>query len=197
MKNKQEQLSDGELIALLKQGNHDALAEIYQRYWAVLYIQAMKMLQDEELARDIVQEVFIGLWSSRSTLNISSSLSAYLYASVRNKVLNSIRDNQVRSDYIGLFALYLDDHRNTTIELLEEKELLQAIEEIIRNLPPKMREVFELSRKQHLSHRQIAEQLDISEKTVKKQISNALGIMKNKLDKKENLILAVILWNLR
>ncbi|MEJ2883612.1 RNA polymerase sigma factor [Pedobacter sp. GR22-6] len=194
---KQEQLSDQELIALLKQGNHDALAEIYQRYWAVLYIQARKMLQDEELARDIVQEVFIGLWSSLSVLNISSSLAAYLYASVRNKVLNSIRDNQVRSDYIGLFALYLDDHRNTTIELLEEKELLQAIEEIIQNLPSKMREVFELSRKDHLSHKQIAEQLGISEKTVKKQISNALGIMKDKLNKKENLILAVILWNFR
>jgi len=194
---KQEQLSDQELIALLKQGNHDALAEIYQRYWAVLYIQARKMLQDEELARDIVQEVFIGLWSSLSVLNISSSLAAYLYASVRNKVLNSIRDNQVRSDYIGLFALYLDDHRNTTIELLEEKELLQAIEEIIQKLPSKMREVFELSRKDHLSHKQIAERLSISEKTVKKQISNALGIMKDKLNKKENLILAVILWNFR
>lgn len=194
---KYSQLSDQELTVFLKRGEHDALSELYNRYWGVLYIQAHKMLQNEDEAQDVVQEVFISLWSSLQVLKINSSLSAYLFASVRNKVLNLIRNNKVRNDYIDLFALYLDDRQNTTIELLEEKELLIAIEEIIAGLPPKMREVFELSRKGNFSYKQIADKLDISENTVKKQVNNALGILKTKLNKPENFILAVMLWDIQ
>lgn len=197
MKNLHDQLSDSELVDLLKQSNHAALAEIYQRYWAVLFIQARKMLQDDDLARDVTQEIFISLWSSGPELKINSNLSGYLYASVRNKVLNCIRDNKVRTDYIDLFGLYLEQSQNSTTEILEEKELRNTILEIVESLPPKMREVFELSRFQHLTHKEIAGQLNISETTVKKQISNALGVLKTKLGDQDALVLALMLLEFR
>lgn len=191
------ELIDVELTHLLKEGNHAAFAEIYDRHWGRLYIHALKMLKDENEAKDMVQEAFIGLWNNASALNVSSSLSAYLFSSMRNKVLNQIRNNRVRTGYIDLFSHYMDTHNQTVLERMEEKELLSAIEEVIQSLPEKMKEVFELSRKDHLSHKEIAEKLGISDKTVKRQISNALSILRIRLKKPENLILAVLLSQIK
>lgn len=186
---------DSKLLDLLNEGNDAAFTEIYDRYWGILYLHAWKMLQDEVAAKDVVQEVFISLWTRSEELKVTGSLSAYLFVAVRNKVLSLIRNNKVRNDYTGLFSLYIEEHRNTTLEQLHEKELLETIEEVIRSMPEKMRRVFELSRKEYLSHRQIAEQLNISEKTVKRQVSNALQILRTQINKPENLILATLFFN--
>lgn len=184
-----------DLLKALKEGDHAAFTEIYDRYWGILYIHAWKMLRDEAAAKDVVQDVFISLWTKAVTLHVTGSLSAYLFMAVRNKVLNLIRNNKARTDYIGLFSLYIERSRNSTVEQLHEKELLEAIDEVIRSLPDKMRQVFELSRKEYLSHRQIAERLDISEKTVKRQVSNALQILRTRINRPENLILAALFFN--
>jgi RNA polymerase sigma-70 factor (family 1) len=189
--------TDAELIALLKQGDRAAFAEIFDRHWGSLYIHAEKMLHDREEARDIVQEVFISLWDKAGEREITSSLSAYLFSSTRNKVLNLIRDKKTRSGYINLFALYIEGHHNDTLEFIEEKELLGAIEAVIQSLPEKMRKVFELSRKEHLSHKEIAAKLDISDGTVKRQISNALHVLRTELNKPEALILAILLGHIK
>ncbi|HEY9560441.1 MAG TPA: RNA polymerase sigma-70 factor [Anseongella sp.] len=185
--------TDSKLLGLLREGDHAAFTEIYDRYWGILYLHAWKMLRDETVAKDVVQEIFISLWIKSEVLKVTDSLNAYLFKAVRNKVLNLIRNNKVRTDYTGLFSLYIEKHRNTTLEHLHEKELLEAIEEGIRSLPEKMRQVFELSRKEYLSHRQIAKQLNISEKTVKRQVSNALQILRTQINRPENLILTTLL----
>lgn len=187
-------ITDSELIGLLKSGDHASFQVLYERHWGGLYIHALKMLDDEDEAKDVVQEVFIGLWNKKQTLDIKSSPGAYLFSAVRNKVLNLIRDKKTRAGYIDLFSLYIDQHSNEVLEGIQEKELLKAIEEVIQSLPEKMKKIFELSRKEHLSHRDISEKLDISEKTVKRQVSNALHILRDKLDRPENLILALILY---
>jgi len=179
---------EADLLDALKKGDHRAFRELYDRHWGMLYFHAWKMLGDEAEAKDIVQDVFCRLWTHATHIQVKGSLSAYLFAAVRNKVLNLIRDNKVRRTYTEKFASYLEEHRNTTFEKMDEKELLQTIEEVILSLPLKMRRVFELSRKDLLSHRQIAEQLDISEKTVKRQISNALQILRARLNTPEDLL---------
>jgi len=196
MANKQK-LSDPELLRLLKTGDRAAFAEVYDRHWGTLYMHALKMLHDREEAKDVVQEVFIQLWNKAAYLDISSSLSAYLFCSTRNKVLNLIRDKKTRSGYIDLFSLYIEEHHNDTLEYIQEKELLQAIEAVIQSLPEKMREVFELSRKEHLSHKEIAQKLGISDKTVKRQVSNALHILRSELNRPETLILAILLGHIK
>lgn len=173
-------LSDIELVSLLEKGNSEAYAEIYQRYWAVLFRHARKILQNDEEAKDVVQELFAALWTRFSELNLTGSLSAYLYSAVRYKVFDLIDKSKVRDHYFASLEQFIEQEEYTADQALREKELANLIEKEIAMLPNKMREVFELSRKQHLSHKEIAQQMDISAQTVKKQIHNAIKILRPK-----------------
>lgn len=175
------ELSDLDLFALLKKGNKDSYEEIYNRYKILIYLHAYKMLQDEEEAKDMVQELFANLWSQRAELKIESSLSGYLYKAVRNRVLDRIARAKVEQRYIESLQNFAQTQTYFTDHLVREKELKALIEKEIATLPTKMRLVFELSRKEHLSHREIADKLQISEATVKKQINNALKVLRVRL----------------
>ena len=177
--------TDAELVNLLKVGNEQAFAEIYQRYRGALFLHAYRMLQDEEEARDIVQAMFGAVWAGRETLTIRSTLDAYLYGAIRNRILKFIAHQKVMAKYTDSLSAFVEEGVATTDERLREKELIRLLEKEIAALPPRMREVFELSRNGLLSHKQIAEQLAISDKTVKKQVNNAIRILRLKI----NLIL--------
>jgi len=170
-----------ELILRLKAGDVNTFRTIYNEHWAAVYYQIFRVLKDEEDTKDIVQEVFSSLWIHRENLLDKTNLSAYLYVQARNRVLNVIASQKVRSNYLISIAQYADSPCNITEELLDSEELLKRVQQEIDRLPPKMREIFELSRKDDLSHREIAERLHISPETVKKQIKNALKILKPRL----------------
>jgi RNA polymerase sigma-70 factor (family 1) len=174
-------LTDPQLLDLIKSGNEEAFDEIYERYWGIIYLHVFRMLADEDDAKDLVQEVFITLWVKKDNIEFSTNLAGYLYVTARNKVINTIRQSKVQKNYLISLSQFAGAHSNITLDQLNEKDLAEAIEREVRNLPYKMREVFELSRKQNLSHKEIALHLDISDKTVKKQISNALKILKLRL----------------
>lgn len=182
---------DKELMILLKSGSHAAFAEIYDRYWGLMYVHALKMLGDEDEAKDIIQELFITLWTKGPELELKNSLSGYLYVSVRHKILNRIRQQKTGSSFIHALALYISENENSFLPQLHEKELSAVIEKEIEKLPSKMRRIFEMSRKEYLSHKEIAEALDISDKTVKKQISNALKILKMNQEILQRIIAAI------
>jgi len=173
--------SDQELIDLLKSGDQAAFTEIYNRYKNLLYIHIFKRLGDREETKDIIQELFSLLWHKRNELTLNASLSGYLYKSVRNRLINVIAHKKVQTSYLTSLQSVADQNSASTDSLLRENELMKLIDKEIAELPPKMREVFELSRKDNLSHKEIAAQLGISEKTVKKQVNNALKILRVKL----------------
>ena len=174
--------TDQELLDGLKSGDQAAFAEIYERYWKLMYFHALKMLGDEDDAKDLVQELFTSVWARAENIPFNTNLSGYLYITARNKIINLIQQKNVRRDYLSALASFADEASNGTIEQIDEKELLLLVEKEIQALPHKMRRVFELSRKEYLSHKEIASQLDISDKTVKKQIGYAIRMIKLKLD---------------
>lgn len=173
--------SDQKLVALLKEGKQAAFTEIYDRYWASMYMHVYKMLRDKEEAKDLLQDMFSLLWIKSSELKVETKLSGHLYISARNRVFNLIQKNKVKSDYLSSVAAFLSEAGTETIEKLNEKDLINAIEAEIQNLPTKMREIFELSRKENLTHKEIAEKLNLSDQTVRKQVQNALRILRPKL----------------
>jgi RNA polymerase sigma-70 factor (ECF subfamily) len=171
--------TDPQLLNLLRSGDGMAYTEIYDRYALVLLGHAYNKMRDREEAKDVVHEVFIALWAKRESLHIDY-LAGYLFRSVRNLILNQIAHQAVQEKFIlsmEKFAASNDipDH------LVREKQLMAIIGREIAALPPKMREVFVLSRKEHLSHKEIADLLGISEQTVSKHITNALKILRVKL----------------
>lgn len=174
-------LNDNELAELLIKGDEPAFAEVYQRYWTIMYMHALKMLKNEEDTRDVVQELFTTLWTKRESMTSGVNLSGYLYISVRNKVLDLIEQKRVRSNYLDSFTLYMEEHSNKTLEDIAEREMMQALDLEIQQLPPKMKMIFEMRVKQHKTYKEIADELAISDKTVKKQVSNAIKIIKPRL----------------
>lgn len=175
------QFSDFELILRLKEDDESAFTEIYERYKWVLYSHAYKKLKNREEAKDVIQELFSGLWTKRNVINLNANLSGYLYTAMRNKVLNVIAHQQVADKYIDSLEAYTSQNSFLTDHLIREKQLAMQIEQEIDSLPPRMKALFLLSRKEYLSHREIACKMEISEETVKRQMKNALKTLRLKL----------------
>ncbi|MFB2118862.1 RNA polymerase sigma factor [Parapedobacter sp. 2B3] len=172
-------LTDEVLADLVKEQDTYAYTELYQRYWGALHRFCHRLLRDEAQATDTVQDVFVHFWENAPQLELRFSLSSYLYGAARNQVIRYIRKEKVKASYLS--QLDLSEGEFMTDEPLRVAELEKLVEQEIENLPPRMREVFELSRKAYLSHKEIADRLDISEGTVKKQVSNALRLLRAKL----------------
>jgi RNA polymerase sigma-70 factor (family 1) len=170
--------SDAELAAFFKEGNRHAFAEIFERYNDVLFAHAYNKLRNKEEARDIVQDVFVRFWNKREQIELKSNLSGYLYVMVRNSIFSLISHKNVVTYYATSFNQFKYEAEAITDHLVREKQLAAIIAAEIAALPPRMREVFELSRKENLSNRQIAERLGLSEFTVADQIKKALRVLR-------------------
>jgi RNA polymerase sigma-70 factor (family 1) len=173
-------LHDNELATLLKEGNHSAYTELYNRYFRLLFVHAYKRLKDQEQAKDIVQEFFVSLWDKRDAIVLRSSLEGYFFTAINNRIVDHFLHLEVQGKYVASFAGFLSTEQVKTDYLVREKQLAELIDKEIDQLPPKMREIFQLSRKHNLSHKEISERLSISEKTVDRQVSNALFRLKAK-----------------
>lgn len=179
--NSYSELTDNELACLLKAGDNIAYTEIYNRYHGKLYIHVFNKLHSREDSRDIIHDLFISLWHNHTELELKTTLSAYLYTAARYCVFDFISHKQVESKYYNSLKVFIDQGEYITDHKVRERELLEQIDKEISALPAKMREIFNLSRKENLSHKQIAIQLDLSVQTVKKQVNNALKVLRVKL----------------
>jgi len=175
--------TDEELFKLLFNDDHLAYTEIYDRYSAILYLHAYRRLRHREEAKDLIHEIFTVLWSNRAYLKIKGKPSSYLYRAVRNRIIDLVTRKRLDTIYTDSLEENWELSVDHTDHQTRDKELVKLIELEINALPEKMRMVFNMSRKIHLSHKQIAEELDISELTVRKQINNALKILKPKLSR--------------
>ncbi len=175
-------LSDDELLELFGQENVAAFEEVYNRYWLKLYSAAYKRLKEREAAREIVQDLFTSLWVNRAQLKIHTTLQGYLFSSVKYSVLNYKRAEAVRNAYSGSHQLVNQGFDNSTEEYINYKELKETFDAGVTQLPPKCRSVFELSRNEYKSNKEIAQLLGISEKTVENHITKALRSLRVNMD---------------
>jgi RNA polymerase sigma-70 factor (ECF subfamily) len=173
--------SDHSLSELLKFGSHKAYKEIYNRYFGLIFIDACKRIGRREDAQDIVQETFINFWKYREQIDSEKSIAGYLYAAMRNRAIDWAIHQQKNSKHINSFRSFYENGTCVTDYLIREKQLASIIEREIDALPPRMKEIFILSRRANLSHKQIAQQLDLSELTVKTQVKHALKILRTRL----------------
>lgn len=174
-------MSDPELLLMFKAGDENAFKEIFNRYDRLLFIYACKKLQDKEEAKDVVQDVFINLWANRNNITINGSIHYYLYSAVRNKALNVFRDRHIDERCIASLQKVINQVAETADFRVRERDISMIIEKEIAALPPKMREVFELRRKEYLTNREIAKHLDISEQTVETHMKRALKVLRLRL----------------
>ena len=171
-------LSDDRLIALIQENDIVAFERIYNKYWSKLYLSAYNILRDRQVSEDITQEVLVNLWMKRANLQLTS-LNAYLYTSVRYQVFNVIRSGKVRADLFNHLEELFSN--NGGEDILSEKDINRLLEQGIAELPEKCRQIFIMSRKEHLSTKEIAERLGIAPKTVENQLTVALNRLRKTL----------------
>jgi RNA polymerase sigma-70 factor (family 1) len=174
--------TDESLLQRIADNDEEAFRLIYDRYWEGLLVTASMAIRSKDDAADIVQEVFLGIWQRRRELNITGSLKAYLDTSIRYKAIDYIEKNITRRDYLVILQEMAAYHMPADAELqLQLKQLRETIEQVVSEMPPKMQEVYRLSRQDMLSHKEIAARMNISEETVKKHIQHALEQVKTRL----------------
>jgi RNA polymerase sigma-70 factor (ECF subfamily) len=176
------QSADSELIDWIRKDSDAALTQLYERYWEPVFLYVARVLQDGDQARDVVQETFIALWQKRKDLPEIGSLQAYLIGIARYKALRCINLSLSEERYRNSLLQFFNDHERSPEAGLMATEMERLLDAHIDRLPERMREVFVLSRREQLSYAEIAERLQISDKTVKKQIHNALKHLRSVLD---------------
>lgn len=166
------------MLALIKGGDRSAFNEIYQRYWFKLYKKAFERIKSRDEAEDMIQDLFIDFWMKRETLIINVSLSAYLFTAIKYKVINYIEANIVRNNYLKSLNNAVMDYDDATNQSLICRDTERWMDLEIQKLPPRVKRVFELSRQENLSIKEIAQKLEVSDQTVKNQIGKALKTIK-------------------
>ncbi|MES2375038.1 MAG: RNA polymerase sigma-70 factor [Bacteroidota bacterium] len=166
-------LNDFELADLLRSGDKFAFKEIYRRYWDKLYILSRKRLADIYDSEEIVQDIFCNLWRRRETFTLNSGFNNYFSVAVKFEVINLLAKRQKAAAYEREMTRVNTEVDQSTLQTLELNELMQQLQINIGSLPEKCRLVFRLQYEQGYSQRQIAETLNISEKTVEAHLTKA------------------------
>jgi RNA polymerase sigma-70 factor (ECF subfamily) len=186
------ELTDEDLLDLLKQGQEGAFDCLYIRYRNKLIAAAYNRIQSRAVAEELVQEVFTDLWHKRFNLVITRNVSSYLFTAVKYEVLDHIRSLKVKHGYLQQLARFEDWITDMTREQLDAEELDYHLNKSINALPDKCREVFKLSRFEHYTIQEIADKLNISPDTAKYHISHALKELRISL--KDLYILVAVLF---
>jgi RNA polymerase sigma-19 factor, ECF subfamily len=171
-------LTDDDLLKLLRDGDKTAFREIYERYWEPMFLYSAKVIRSRDDASDILQEVFVSIWKRREDLAVTGQLAPYLFRSVRNLSIKYIQKNMLQKDLLESLSSACSTFDQDAHLPLELKELETQISQAVSKLPPKMQQVYLLSRRDHCSNKEIAAKLGIAETTVKKQVSNALKLIR-------------------
>ncbi|TXJ24880.1 MAG: RNA polymerase sigma-70 factor [Chitinophagaceae bacterium] len=171
-------LDDGQLVALWQRGEEGAFKALYKKYFFKLYELAIQKVDDKLEVEELVQDVFVSLWKQKDGL-IQSDISGYLFISLRNKIFSHYRKQlsakrRVKLVNVGFHEPIVHDDGLD----LESKELSAILDDHIEQLPPQCKTVFILSRKQQLTNKEIAHQLNISVRSVEQHITKALRYLR-------------------
>lgn len=185
---------DQEIIHLIKSGDESAFEKAFRAYAKPLHAYGYTLLNNSHLAEEMIQQLFLKIWEQRATLEIHTSLKAYLYRSIHNESMNHLRHLKVKKHFEDSVGKDGKQHQDQPINRLEVKEIQQRLRSGLGKLPEACRTVFQLSRFEHLSYREIADQLGISIKTVENQMGKALRILRVELRDFLLVILLVLLF---
>lgn len=155
---------------------------VFKEYFNPLVNYVNQQINDWESSREIVQNTFLKIWKIRDTLEIDTSLKAYLYRTTKNGMIDHIRKSKKNEE---VKQVLLKNQLNHHEEELDSFTIKHEIVKAIQKLKPKNRKIFELSKFEGLTHKEIAEYLDISQRSVEDNISRALSFLQKEFEENE------------
>jgi RNA polymerase sigma-70 factor, ECF subfamily len=184
MQNQQDRFIEG-----LRKGDEQIFEELFKAYYAPMCDYCMRYVPDMDMAEEIVQDLFFKLWLRREEVNINTSIKSYLFTAMRNLALNRISQLKIHDRYHQFVEFQQKTDIDYPTDLMEEQDMERIMKQALATLPPKRREIFEMSRFENLKYTEIAEKLNLSVKTVESQMTRALDQLRKVLEK----FLAIIL----
>lgn len=169
------------LIARIKQGDKHAFDQVFISHFKRLKAYAHTWIKEADDAEEIVQNVFVRIWTRREQLQTNGALNAFLYRSVYNECLNHLKHQKIRANFSLHVSQTLEKQTGNLTHEIMAAELKKNIYLAINDLPDKCRQIFELSRFNHLKYHEIAETLNLSVKTVENQMGKALRVLRLKM----------------
>lgn len=174
-----KKLTDEQILAGIRNSDYEIFTILYSGYFQSLSLASVKYVKDVFIAEGIVQDVFVRMWEDPTLIETVKSIRPYLYRSVINHSINYInRKKSIEQHHLRI----ADQMEEVNIEALhEEQELKKIIYAEIDRLPEQCRRIFKMSRFEGLKYREIAAELNISERTVENHIANALKVLRTRL----------------
>ena len=175
--------SNTELVRLLKRGDMKAFDIIYEKYSRRLYGFVFRYVKQDADTEEIVQDVFIKIWKSRTKIDVYSSFESFLFTIAHNAMVNLLKKRVTEQKYVEhVKSLQVINESYELTDEIHYKELEQKFLGLLDELSPRQKEIFQLSREEGLSNKEIADKLGISIQTVKNHLVTTLSFLKNKLD---------------
>lgn len=171
---------DDQLVSALRAGDREAFAEIYNRYWSLLYRLAYQKLRSRETAEELVQDLFVSIWTKRNQSTIRE-LRPYLLTALRFSIINHIESLRVHERFVTYYESFLNQTDTEPTDELALQDLTDAVERSLQALPEKSQQVFRMSRFEYLTIPEIAQRLDLSEKAVEYHLTRSLKVVRENL----------------
>jgi len=185
MVNQYSTSDERKLVIKLIAGDEDAFCELYASYKARLIYFAMQFVKSPEFAEDVFHDAFTAIWQGRAFIDYNQSFSGYLYTIVRNRILNLLRDMSSEDELKQYLLENAIDTPDSAHQQVLANDLMQHIDYAVERLAPRQKEAFTLSRKDQLSHKEIAMRMGLSVNTVQEYISDSLKSIREYLKKND------------
>lgn len=180
------------LLSELKRGNKEAFNRLFHAYYVDLVLFGGNFIREKEAVEDTVQNVFLRLWEEREQFPVETSLQSYLLKAVHNSCIDELRHRKIVHDYHIAAGYDTPLEEYDTENYVLYSDLHTQLQEALGKLPEKAREAFELNRFEGLKYTEIAERLDISQRTVEVRIGKALALLRTYL--KDFFLVLALLW---
>ena len=182
---------DSKIITLLKAGNIEAFEKVFFSFSDRLYYFAIRYLRNQQDAEEIVQDVFVKLWENREKINQDLSFSGYLFTIARNTIFNQNRKKVNEQVYQNYVRTFLDNSSSKTEDDLIYSDIKNIVDKVVDEFPPQRQLIYKMSREKGLSYREIAQELNLSERTIEAHIRIALKTLTKVLD--DHFVLPLLL----
>ncbi len=184
-------LSDELLVRLMRVDDADAFNEIYKRYWKPLFQSARYKVKSDEVAEELLQNLFLNLWEKRAVQQIDN-LSGYLFSVLKYQIVNHYRALFLAEKYADFAQSQLDEHVYEADVAVNIQEIVSIFEEVLLQLPQKTSRIFHMSRLEYKTTREISTALDMPERTVEYHITQSLKLLRQQL--KDFLPSLIFVW---
>jgi len=174
-------MNEQEEIDKIKQGDLKTYERVFRQYYEMLCNYAIMFVKDQDLAEEMVQDIFYRIWKKHHEIQISTTLKGYLLQSTKNQCLQYLRHKTIELKYAAKVKKEIDIPVYQPEETYESKEITETINLTLQQLPDKCREVFTLSRFEGLKYHEIADKMSISIKSVEAYMGKALKVFREKL----------------